>query len=133
MDERRPRIAEKPPTAAFRLLLTVTTEEGHRARVPTLTGSMAHWAGSNLTNGTSTQLGRALRGGSCVRGGAALGAGTGFPAGDGLDGLAAVSRHQVDDPVHVTRLEQVHHLLVIMARLVDIYKAGKSIRSGNIP
>src|SRR5262249_9745715 len=82
---------------------------------------MAHWAGSNLTTGTSTQLGRPS------------GAGGGFPAGDGLDGLAAVSRHQVDDPVHVTRIEQVHHLLVVMARLVDIYKAGKSIRSGNIP
>src|SRR5215470_11235022 len=87
---------------------------------------MAHWAGSNLTNGTSTQLGRAFGGGP-------LGAGAGFPAGDGLDGLAAVSRHQVDDSVHVTRLEQVHHLLVVMARLVDIYKAGKSIRRGNIP
>ena len=30
MDEGRPRIAEKPPTVTFWLLLTVTTEGGHR-------------------------------------------------------------------------------------------------------
>ena len=56
-----------------------------------------------------------------------------LPAGDGLDGQAAVLRHHLDDPVQVTRLEQVHHPLVVVTRFVDIYKAGKSIRSGDIP
>src|SRR4029077_1065205 len=32
-----------------------------------------------------------------------------------------------------TRLEQVHDPLVVVARLVGIYQAGKGIRSGDIP
>src|SRR5439155_15759612 len=61
------------------------------------------------------------------------GAGVSLPAGDGLDGQAAVPRHHLDDPVQVTRLEQIHHPLVVMARLVDVDKAGNSVRSGDIP
>jgi len=41
--------------------------------------------------------------------------------------------HHLDDAVHVTRLEQAYHPLVIMARLIDIYKASKSIRGRGIP
>jgi len=46
-----------------------------------------------------------------------------LPAGDGLDRQAAVLRHHLDDPVQVTRLEQVHHPLVVVTRFVDIMTA----------
>src|ERR1700730_15694576 len=62
-----------------------------------------------------------------------LGKGASLPAGDGLDGQAAVPRYHLDDPVQVTRLEQVHYLLVVMACLVDVDQAGKSVRRSDIP
>ena len=42
-------------------------------------------------------------------------------------------RHQLDDPVHVTRFEPADHPLVVLLRLLGVDQAGEGIGRGGIP